>query len=208
MGVPSELKEDVYFFSADGLTQLSAPETLHQTSNGWVLRNGTNGSGSVCRQIARGSADRERHLDEHRSDFRALNISLVLASETTRRICGRYLNSRVMAGAGSGGLLGILALCFLGGLILNIMPCVFPVLAIKVLGFVKQSGAERRRVVLHGLMFTGGVLVSMWALVGLLLSLRAGGAQLGWGFQLQQPAFVLGLAIFFFAVRTEFERGV
>jgi thiol:disulfide interchange protein DsbD len=92
------------------------------------------------------------------------------------------------------GLLGTLLLAFVGGLILNLMPCVFPVLGIKILGFVNQAGADRRKVTLHGIVFAAGVLLSFWALAGLLAILRAGGSQLGWGFQLQSPAFVFGLA--------------
>jgi thiol:disulfide interchange protein DsbD len=94
----------------------------------------------------------------------------------------------------AGGFLGTLVLAFVGGLILNLMPCVFPVLGIKILGFVNQAGADRRKVTLHGLVFTSGVLVSFWVLAGILAVLRAGGSHLGWGFQLQSPAFVFGLA--------------
>lgn len=89
---------------------------------------------------------------------------------------------------------GTLLLAFIGGAILNLMPCVFPVLGIKVLGFVNQAGTERRRVIAHGLIFTGGVVLSFWVLAGLLAVLRRGGDELGWGFQLQSPAFVFGLA--------------
>jgi thiol:disulfide interchange protein len=92
-------------------------------------------------------------------------------------------------------LIGTLTLAFIGGLILNLMPCVFPVLGIKILGFVNQAGAERRKVILHGVMFTVGVLASFWALAAALAVLRAGGEQLGWGFQLQSPGFVFGLAV-------------
>jgi thiol:disulfide interchange protein DsbD len=93
-----------------------------------------------------------------------------------------------------GGLLGTLVLAFVGGLILNLMPCVFPVLGIKVLGFVNQAGADRRKVTLHGVVFALGVLISFWVLAGALLALRAGGKELGWGFQLQEPGFVFVLA--------------
>lgn len=96
--------------------------------------------------------------------------------------------------AAAAGLVGTLALAFVGGLILNLMPCVFPVLGIKILGFVNQAGSDRRKVTLHGLAFTGGVLASFWALAAVLAALRAGGDQLGWGFQLQSPAFVFALA--------------
>ncbi len=98
--------------------------------------------------------------------------------------------------AASTGLVGTVLLAFLGGVVLNLMPCVFPVLGIKVLGFVNQAGSDRGKVVLHGLVFTAGVLASFWALAGALLALRAGGEQLGWGFQLQSPAFVYGMAVF------------
>ncbi len=83
-----------------------------------------------------------------------------------------------------------------GGLILNLMPCVFPVLAIKVLAF-SRHGADRRAHRLSGLAYTVGVVLSFMALGGLLLGLRAAGEQLGWGFQLQNPAVVAGLATLF-----------
>jgi thiol:disulfide interchange protein DsbD len=99
-----------------------------------------------------------------------------------------------------------------GGLILNLMPCVFPVLGIKILGFVNQAGADRRKVTLHGLAFAGGVLLSFWTLAGALAVLRAGGDQLGWGFQLQSPGFVFALAavMLVFALSTSgvFEFGL
>jgi thiol:disulfide interchange protein/DsbC/DsbD-like thiol-disulfide interchange protein len=93
----------------------------------------------------------------------------------------------------AGALGGTLLLAFVGGLILNLMPCVFPVVGIKILGFVNQAGSERRKVVEHGLAFSAGVLLSFWALAGALAVLRAGGSQLGWGFQLQSAPFVFGL---------------
>ena len=132
----------------------------------------------------------------------------VLTSETSWRAQAPLLGLRVdvpftaaavdeganPSPASSGGLIGTLCLAFVGGLILNLMPCVFPVLGIKILGFVNQAGNDRGKVVKHGLAFSAGVLLSFWTLAGLLAVLRAGGAQLGWGFQLQSPAFVFGLA--------------
>jgi len=78
--------------------------------------------------------------------------------------------------------------------VLNLMPCVFPVLGIKILGFVNQSGQDKKKVVLHGLVFALGVLLSFWSLAAVLAILRAGGQELGWGFQLQEPGFVFILA--------------
>ena len=97
-------------------------------------------------------------------------------------------------------LLGAGLLALLGGLVLNLMPCVFPVLSIKVLGLVKHSGESPARVRLHGLAYTAGVLASFLALAGLLLALKGGGASLGWGFQLQSPLVVAGLAYLLFAM--------
>jgi thiol:disulfide interchange protein DsbD len=84
----------------------------------------------------------------------------------------------------------------LGGMILNLMPCVFPVLAIKVMSFT-QHADDRRSHRLSGLAYTAGVVLSFLALGALLLGLRNAGEQLGWGFQLQSPAVVAGLAVLF-----------
>ncbi|HMP77472.1 MAG TPA: protein-disulfide reductase DsbD family protein [Kiritimatiellia bacterium] len=93
-----------------------------------------------------------------------------------------------------------LLLAFVGGLILNLMPCVFPVISIKLLGFVEQAGESRGRLLAHGLVFASGVLICFWLLAGTLLALRAGGAEIGWGFQLQSPRIVMGLAALFFVL--------
>lgn len=84
---------------------------------------------------------------------------------------------------------------FVGGLILNLMPCVFPVLSIKILSFVKKGGDTSRVVKLHGLVFGLGVVISFWVLAGILVILRLGGAQIGWGFQLQSPYFTAFLCL-------------
>ena len=96
-----------------------------------------------------------------------------------------------------GGLWWPLAAAFVGGLILNLMPCVFPVLAIKALGFAQPSTHAHLPRWWIGAAYTAGVVLSMLALGGLLLVLRAGGEQLGWGFQLQSPAVVAALAVLF-----------
>ena len=102
------------------------------------------------------------------------------------------------ASTGGGSLPQALLFAFLGGMILNLMPCVLPVLSLKVLSFVKHAGESRSTALGHGLVFTVGVLVSFWLLAAVLLILRAGGEQLGWGFQLQSPGFLVVLASFMF----------
>ncbi|MBS0348440.1 MAG: thioredoxin family protein [Proteobacteria bacterium] len=96
------------------------------------------------------------------------------------------------------GMAVLLALA--GGLVLNLMPCVFPVLSIKALSLLRHAGHDRRLVRLQGLAYTAGVLASFAALGAVLIALKAGGAQVGWGFQFQSPPFVLAVAYLMFAV--------
>ncbi len=94
----------------------------------------------------------------------------------------------------SPGFVTALMFALLGGLILNVMPCVLPVIGIKILGFLGESGADRQRLAFHGLMYGAGALASFALLASGLLMLRAGGESLGWGFQLQSPVVVTLLA--------------
>lgn len=93
-----------------------------------------------------------------------------------------------------------LALIFalLGGMLLNLMPCVFPVLCIKALGLVEMSAANRREARGHGLAYSAGILLSFWALAGLLIALRHTGEKIGWGFHLQSPRFLIALSALLF----------
>lgn len=95
----------------------------------------------------------------------------------------------------AGTLIPILAGMFFGGLILNLMPCVFPVIGLKIMGFVQQAGENRRSIALHGFSFTGGVLVSFAILSGVLFTLRE---SIGWGYQLQSPWVVVVLLLLMF----------
>jgi len=96
-------------------------------------------------------------------------------------------------------LAGILLLALLGGLVLNLMPCVLPILSLKALGLA-QSGESRQRARSHALWYSAGVLVAFAAVGLLVIGLRAAGQAAGWGFQLQQPWFVAALAYLMFAV--------
>ncbi|MDP3920249.1 MAG: protein-disulfide reductase DsbD family protein [Candidatus Omnitrophota bacterium] len=98
------------------------------------------------------------------------------------------------------GLLLALVFAFLGGMILNLMPCVLPVLSLKILGFVQHSGEKSMRMWAQGLFYTLGVVASFWLLAGLLLVIRAGGEQIGWGFQLQSPVILGALSLLFFVL--------
>ncbi len=106
----------------------------------------------------------------------------------------------------------IVGLAFLGGLILNLMPCVFPVLFLKGLALVNSGNEEKHKLRAHGFVYTAGILVSFWALVALLLGLRAAGGTLGWGFQFQSPVFLsLMASLLFFlglSLAGQFEIGL
>ncbi len=134
---------------------------------------------------------------------RALLVSTAVDnSAAAGALGGTALDSGVTYASGAApggmGLATALALALIGGLILNLMPCVFPVISLKLLGFAQQAHGEVRVIRKHGLVFATGVVSSFVALAGIVIALRAGGEELGWGFQLQSPAVVTALAILFF----------
>ena len=88
-----------------------------------------------------------------------------------------------------------LLLAFGGGVLLNLMPCVFPMIGLKVLGFAKEAGSSRRTVILNGLLYSAGVIASFLALAALIIGLKSGGNSVGWGFQMQSPGFVLATCV-------------
>jgi len=93
------------------------------------------------------------------------------------------------------GLAWMLVLGLVGGLILNAMPCVLPVLSLKVLGLVKSAGQSRRAVTFGALATAAGILASFWALAGAAIIAKSAGSAVGWGVQFQEPAFVTALAV-------------
>ncbi|MDC0071552.1 protein-disulfide reductase DsbD family protein [Gammaproteobacteria bacterium] len=93
---------------------------------------------------------------------------------------------------------------FIGGLILNAMPCVFPILSIKILNFVEQSEGSKEKMIQHGLSFSAGVLVTFLSIAGVLLLLKSGGESIGWGYQLQSPLMVTILIYLFVAIGITF----
>lgn len=175
----AEIK-DAYYFDAKGLSWASDKQVFEKTADGYRLTVALN------------------------ADAAAKTFS---ETDGLLRTSGSWLDKgtvpdiavRIAPPTGYESIsLFLLGSALLGGLILNIMPCVFPVLGLKVMGFVSQAGESRRKVLTHGLVFTLGVLVSFWILSGLLLLLRASGKTLGWGFQLQEPGFLYFLAALMF----------
>jgi thiol:disulfide interchange protein len=129
-------------------------------------------------------------------DVKALRIDVAVTEQAPAGVVASTVEE--LEGSEKFTLMTASLFAFLGGLILNLMPCVFPVLSIKILGFVQQAGEDKKKIFSHGLVFSAGVLFCFWLLAGALIILRATGEQLGWGFQLQTPAFIVGLAILLF----------
>jgi len=100
----------------------------------------------------------------------------------------------------TGGFVKAILFALLGGLILNLMPCVFPVLSMKALSLVKLKDKELSKARMNGIAYTVGILACFTVIAGILLLLKAGGSQVGWGFQLQHPAIILFLAYLFFTL--------
>ena len=129
---------------------------------------------------------------------KAMNVAASVGTAPLASV-GGSTESRVGESVG-GSTWAALAFAFIGGVLLNLMPCVFPVLGIKVMGFVRHAHGDERAMRMQGLVFCAGVVLSFLLLAGLMLLLRAGGLQLGWGFQLQSPVFVTLLAALFFVL--------
>jgi thiol:disulfide interchange protein DsbD len=91
---------------------------------------------------------------------------------------------------------------FVGGLILNLMPCVLPVISLKIFGFIKQAEHSRRSILLHGLAFGAGIFVWFLGLAAVIIFLKSGGAEVTWAFQFQNPWFnvAIGSVVFVFAL--------
>ncbi len=169
------LAREAYFFASDPLVlDYAALQPLHQDGKRQVLRLARDPNGPKDLKHVKGVLVAEV---EGKTIALEVDVPVALAKPPARDV----------------GLPLALALAFLGGLVLNLMPCVLPVLSLKVLGFVRHAG-EGGRPWRHGAAFTLGVLVSFWVLAGLLLALRSAGQQVGWGFQLQSPAFVVFLS--------------
>lgn len=186
----------LHFFSEDALTDYAATQTVREADGGWILDLPLSEGAPATAAALKGVLAAASGFAPG-SGYAGLAVDVAFSRPGINQPAPAAAHSGAKPAAGaSGGLAGTLLLAFLGGIVLNLMPCVFPVLGIKILGFVNQSGNDRTKVTMHGLAFAAGVLLSFWVLAGLLLAFRAGGAQLGWGFQLQSPAFVFGMAVF------------
>lgn len=187
LGLPAERIRTAWFFpDAYGVVDHAAPQPMSRTGDGLILalKRGELPGDKTPAGLAGVVVLTQSLPDGERVE--AFSISAGPAAMET---------------AEQGGGLGLALLLALGGgLLLNIMPCVFPVLSLKALHLARQGGESAHRARVGGLVFTAGVLASFLVLAGVLLALRAGGEAVGWGFQLQSAPFVLALAWLVFAL--------
>jgi thiol:disulfide interchange protein/DsbC/DsbD-like thiol-disulfide interchange protein len=199
----SRVFRDLTFFpDTDGWIQNAAPQKLFHSPSGFELRMAAapdigKRSGPLTGLLVAGSG-----LEEN-SGAATVSMSYSTAAAANNSNSGMLVPGTdgaltPVAPQVTLGLLAAVAAAFLGGMILNLMPCVFPIVSIKVLGFVEKAHGDPTKMRAHGLAFAAGVLVSFWAVAGVLLGLRAQGEALGWGYQLQSPLIVAGLALLFF----------
>ena len=153
-------------------------------------------------RTGRGPTARRRRLQSRSGKIRRAEIDLPVAADP---VAAEERDAAAGASGGAGaaaigrsasllGWLQVFLLALVGGFILNGMPCVLPVLAIKVVSVADMAERDAREVRLHGLAYTGGVLGSMFVLAGIVIALRQAGHAVGWGFQFQEPLFVAGIA--------------
>lgn len=126
---------------------------------------------------------------------RPLTLTLLTGGQGAEFVAAAREGPPLARAEGPGLGWGILLIAFLGGLILNLMPCVLPVLSLKVLSVVGLGGAEKPLIRRKFVATAGGIVASFLALAGLLIGLRAGGATIGWGIQFQEPVFLIAMAL-------------
>ncbi|MEP7015815.1 MAG: protein-disulfide reductase DsbD domain-containing protein [Verrucomicrobiota bacterium] len=131
--------------------------------------------------------------------FRALLVAGQNPADQNRvgwLVSAQLPRTATAAPAQSRGLLTFLFFGFLGGFILNLMPCVLPVISLKIFGFIKQAGQDRQRILRSGLAFVAGIFAWFVGLALILIALKSAGHQITWALQFTNPYFVLGMSVF------------
>jgi thiol:disulfide interchange protein/DsbC/DsbD-like thiol-disulfide interchange protein len=190
-----QIKSLAFFPYDEGGIEYAAPQTLTRTKDAVEMAMKL-GDRPPQAGIIRGVL-----LATEQSGNDTMTVPMEIAagfSAGSPAAAGRQLTPA--AGVGATSLPVLLLSAILGGLILNLMPCVFPVLSIKAIGLVEQAKKHPAAVRTKGLVFAAGVISSMLCLAAAMLALRAGGEQIGWGFQLQSPLFVTLLVYLLLAV--------
>jgi thiol:disulfide interchange protein DsbD len=200
----SQIKSLSFFPYDEDSIEYAAPQTLTRTQDSVELTMKAStppppnpgAAPSAPRTTVRGVL-----LATEQSGSETVTVPIEIAASVVGSGAGKTDSPGTLAAAAETlPLPSMVLLAILGGLILNLMPCVFPVLSIKAIGLVEQAKKHPATVRTKGVIFAAGVVSSMLALAGVLLALRAGGEQIGWGFQLQSPLFVTLMVYLLLAV--------
>jgi thiol:disulfide interchange protein len=190
----SQIESLAFFPYAEGGIEYGAPQTLTRSKDTVEL------AVKAGYKPPEAGTVRGVLLATERSGSNTLAVPIEIAATFTTAAAGSKGNAGAGLAADPPALPSLVLLAILGGLILNLMPCVFPVLSIKAIGLVEQAKKHPAAVRAKGLVFAAGVISSMLSLAVVLLALRAGGEQIGWGFQLQSPLFVTLMVYLLLAV--------
>ena len=175
---------DAYFFAEDGgIVDLEADQSLSC-------------EGGRCELKLLASSDGVPTLEELRGVLKVGNSESSTSWQVATPVMGKSAPAEEKAASLSFGLAILLA--FAGGMILNLMPCVLPVISFKVMSFINLANESRKEIFKHSFAFFWGIMISFWALASVMLVLRSYGQAVGWGFQLQEPLFVGILAVLLF----------
>jgi thiol:disulfide interchange protein/DsbC/DsbD-like thiol-disulfide interchange protein len=190
-----QIKSLAFFPYDDGGIEYAAPQTLARGENAVELDM------KLGYQPPKGGTIRGVLLATEQSGSDTVTVPMEIAASFTGAVADARSGAGAVTPENAGASLPALMLfAILGGLILNLMPCVFPVLSIKAIGLVEQAKKHPAAVRAKGVVFALGVISSMLCLAAVLLALRSGGEQIGWGFQLQSPLFVTFLVYLLLAV--------
>jgi thiol:disulfide interchange protein DsbD len=196
--------DELYFFASQpSLIESGAPQKFEKRGDGFVVTLKLSEYSEDVPQNLTGILLAPKNGAWNDAGSRALAVDAPLekaGSIAATPTLATPTAATTSGGSGTPTLPIALALALGGGVLLNLMPCVFPVLSLKILGFVQQSGQDKSRIKKHGFAFGAGVLLSFWALAGVLLLVRAAGMDAGWGYQLQSPPFVAALVVLLFLV--------
>ena len=187
-----QIKSLAFFPYEEGGIEYASPQTLTRTGNDVELAMKIGG------RPPRGGIVRGVLSATEQSGTETLTVPMEIAAALS--VNGGVRSAAVAPAKEAPSMPVLLLFAALGGLILNLMPCVFPVLSIKAIGLVEQARRHPAAVRAKGLMFAAGVISSMLCLAAAMLALRAGGEEIGWGFQLQSPLFVTLLVYLLLAV--------
>ncbi len=181
----TQLKDAVFFPAQEGIVEGMAPQLRATSSEGLMLQLARSKGGKVPKTL-----NGVLVLTSQDGSVQALDVSAAPGP----------MPSADFGAAEDGGLLLAVLFALLGGLILNLMPCVLPILAMKALAIAGQAHGDKREARAEGFAYGIGAILTFAAFGLLLVALRAGGQAIGWGFQLQEPMAVAGFALLVFAV--------